>query len=58
MKYDVTILGGLNEFTVKFLGPKDSKYLFCWLSPWLELTWDNSNTNNNDCFYNFLCSAL
>lgn len=25
-KHEVTILGGLNEFCVKFYGPKGSKY--------------------------------
>ena len=27
-KYEVTILGGLNEFAVKFYGPRGSKYCF------------------------------
>lgn len=28
-KHEVTILGGLNEFVVKFYGPQGSKYM-CW----------------------------
>lgn len=28
-KHEVTILGGLNEFVVKFYGPQGSKYTCC-----------------------------